>query len=155
MFGACEVSLPVTRFDCRHALLYKGIPATYRYISLHKDEQHGADYISLNPSHLVPTLIAENGSLVLTQSIAILEYLEEKYPEKALLPKDLRQRSIVRNLVHILSDDVQPITNLRILKHVEKIGGSRAEWAKEYLQLGLNGIWSILFDKLIQRMRLL
>jgi maleylacetoacetate isomerase len=46
----------------------------------------------------------------------------------------------VRNLVNILSNDIQPITNLRILKHVEKIGGSRAEWAREYLQLGLDGI---------------
>ena len=77
---------------------------------------------------------------MLTQSIAILEYLEEKYPEKPLLPQNLQARSIVRNLVNILANDVQPVTNLRILKQVETLGGSRAEWAKEYLQLGLNGI---------------
>ena len=75
----------------------------------------------------------------LTQSISILEYLEERYPEKPLLPKDLKKRAIVRNLVNIISCDVQPITNLRILIHVEKLGSSRADWAKEYLQTGLNG----------------
>jgi maleylacetoacetate isomerase len=93
----------------------------------------------LNPSHSVPTLIAENGTLKLTQSIAILEYLDERYPEKPLLPKDARARALVRNLVNIISNDIQPVTNLRILAGVEKIGGSRAAWAKEYLQNGLDG----------------
>jgi maleylacetoacetate isomerase len=119
--------------------LYKGIPVTYRYINLTTEDQHSPEYVALNPSHLVPTLIAENGTLKLTQSIAILEYLEEKYPEKHLLPKNARDRAIVRSLVNVLSNDVQPITNLRILTHVEKFGASRAEWAKKYLQTGLNG----------------
>lgn len=96
----------------------------------------------------MPTLIAETGRLVLTQSIAILEYLEEKYPEKPLLPKGIAQRSIVRSLVNIIANDIQPVTNMRVLKHVEEVGGSRADWAREYLQLGLNGIIS-LYDKLI------
>ena len=93
----------------------------------------------MNPSQFVPTLLAENGTLKLTQSIAILEYLEEKYPEKPLLPKNIQKRAIVRNLVNIISNDVQPVTNLRILIDVEKLGGSRAKWAKDYLQEGLNG----------------
>jgi maleylacetoacetate isomerase len=124
----------------RHALLYKNIPATYHYIDFAKKEQHSPNYVALNPSHLVPTLIAENGKLKLTQSIAILEYLEEKYPEKPLLPNDLYKRSIVRNLVNVISNDTQPLTNLRILNHVDDLIGKRAEWAKEYLQLGLDGI---------------
>jgi maleylacetoacetate isomerase len=111
----------------------------YRYVNLTTKDQHSPDYVALNPSHHVPTLIAENGTLKLTQSIAILEYLEERYPEKPLLPKDLKKRATVRNLVNILSCDVQPITNLRILIHVEKLGSTRADWAKEYLQTGLNG----------------
>jgi maleylacetoacetate isomerase len=84
-------------------------------------------------------LIAENGTLKITQSIAILEYLEETYPERPLLPQDPRSRAVVRNLVNVISNDVQPVTNLRILVEVNKLGGSRAAWAKEYLQNGLNG----------------
>ena len=111
---------------------------TFHYVNLTTKSQHSPDYVALNPSHLVPTLISENGTLKLTQSVAILEYLEERYPEKPLLPKDLNKRAIVRNLVNVLCCDVQPITNLRILIHVEKLGASRADWAKDYLQTGLN-----------------
>jgi maleylacetoacetate isomerase len=113
---------------------------TYRYVNLTKKDQHAPEYIALNPSHLVPTLITENGTLKLTQSLAILEYLEERYPEKRLLPKDLQKRASVRNLVGILALDVQPVTNLRILIHAEKFGANRGAWAKEYLQDGLDGI---------------
>ena len=126
----------------RHALFHKGIPVKYHFVDLTKKAQHTPDYVALNPSHLVPTLIAENGTLKLTQSIAILEYLEEKYPQKPLLPKDLHKRAIVRNLTNIMACDVQPVTNLRILIDVEKIGGSRAEWAKKFLQEGLDGTFS-------------
>ena len=111
----------------------------YRYINLVSSEQHFPEYVNVNPSHSVPTLLAENGTLKLTQSVAILEYLEDCYPEKPLLPKDPQEKAIARNLVNILSCDVQPITNLRILAHIEKLGGSRAEWAKQYLQSGLEG----------------
>jgi maleylacetoacetate isomerase len=123
----------------RTALLYKGIPVTYRYINLVKHEQSAEEYTSLNPNQLVPTLIAENGSLVLTQSIAILEYLEETYPDKPLLPKHRTGRAIVRNLVNLIANDVQPVTNLRILEQVDSVGGSRAKWAKSFLQRGLKG----------------
>ena len=112
---------------------------TYRFIDLTNKVQHSPDYVAVNPSHSVPTLIAENGSLKLTQSVAILEYLEEKYPEKPLLPNDIQKRAIVRNLVNIITSDIQPISNLRILVHVEKLGSSRGDWAREYLQLGLDG----------------
>ena len=112
---------------------------TYRFIDLTNKVHHSSDYVAVNPSHSVPTLIAENGSLKLTQSVAILEYLEDKYPEKPLLPNDIQKRAIVRNLVNIITSDIQPISNLRILVHVEKLGSSRGDWAREYLQLGLDG----------------
>jgi maleylacetoacetate isomerase len=118
---------------------------TSHYVNLTTNGQHSPDYIVLNPSHHVPTLITENGALKLTQSVAILEYLEERYPEKPLLPKDIPKRAIVRNLVNTISCDVQPITNLRVLIHVERLGASRAEWAKEYLQTGLNGTCAFLY----------
>ena len=132
---------------------------TYRFIDLTKKVQHSMDYVAVNPSHSVPTLIAENGSLKLTQSVAILEYLEEKYPDKPLLPKDIDKRAIVRNLVNVISNDVQPISNLRILIHVEKLGSSRGDWAKEYLQGGLDGTSSTILQspvplvKVVKHMR--
>ena len=100
--------------------------------------------MAINPSQQVPTLIAENGTLKLTQSIAILDYLEERYPDKKpLYPKDLRGRCIVRNLVMLISADVQPIANLRILEHIDTLGSSKEEWAKDYLQKGLYGITAL------------
>ena len=126
-------------------MIHKCIPVTYRFIDLTKKVQHSPDYFTINPIHSVPTLIAENGSLKLTQSVTILEYLE-KYPEKPLLPKDVGERAIVRNLVNVIANDVQPISNLRILVHVEKLGSRRGDWAKEYLQTGLAGISSNISD---------
>jgi maleylacetoacetate isomerase len=127
---------------CRTVLHHKALSAKFHFINLINKDQHTPDYVAVNPSHSVPTLIAENGKLKLTQSVAIMEYLEERYPERPLLPKDIRQRALVRNLVNVLSNDTQPIANLRILVHVEKIGGDRAQWAKDYLQSGLDGIFS-------------
>jgi len=120
-------------------LIHKGIPVIYRFIDLTNKVHHSSDYVAVNPNHLVPTLIAENGSLKLIQSIAILEYLEEKYPEKPLLRNDIQKQAIVRNLVNIITSDIQPISNLRILIHVEKLRSSQGDWAREYLQLGLDG----------------
>ena len=112
---------------------------SYKYIDLTRKTQHAPDYVALNPSQVIPMLIAENGTLKLTQSLAILEYLKEKSRQKPLLPKDLNKRAIVRNLIVISVLDLQSVTNLRILIQVEMVGGSQTEWAKQYIQDGLDG----------------
>src|SRR5947209_2161063 len=105
----------------RIALHHKGLPFTSSYVHLLKDQHTSPDYAALNPSKLVPTLTitSENDGLeplVLMQSVAIMEYLEERFPSPhypSLLPPTtlVVQRAKVRQLVNIISCDIQPVTN--------------------------------------------
>ena len=99
----------------RIALNLKEIPYEIIPVNLLKGEQNSSDYLEVNPSGLVPTLVLQNGSQ-LGQSIAILEYLEEAYPNSPLLPKDPLERAKVRQAVMIVAADTQPLQNLRILQ---------------------------------------
>lgn len=118
---------------------------TYRsvYVDLLKDEHHSLDYHAFNPSGQVPsmTLHGPERDQILTQSVAMLEYLEEAFPGRVpLLPpmSDPIGRARVRALVDIIACDIQPVTNLRILKQVESVGKSRQEWAHDLVIEGLN-----------------
>lgn len=121
----------------------KGIPLTYTYIHLLKNEHHSPEYTSANPSASVPTLIytSPDGSKnTITQSVAILEFLEECFPTKfPLLPPstDIVARANVRTLVNVIACDVQPVTNLRTLQQVKDLGSDQAKWAKECMTRGL------------------
>ncbi len=88
----------------------------YEQISIHltKDggEQFGADYTELNPQNLVPTLI--DGDAKICQSMAIMEYLEEVYPEPSFLPGDAVDKAMIRALSNIIACDIHPLNNLRI-----------------------------------------
>lgn len=132
----------------RIALDYKSIPFTSIYINLLKGEQHSAPYnTTINPSSAVPSLIIKPGAgagttdtVTITQSMAALEYLEEAFPDKpALLPpaSDPAGRAHVRTLASIIACDVQPVTNLRILKRVGALGVDRTEWSKDLVVEGL------------------
>jgi len=124
----------------RIALNLKSIPYQPKYVNILKGEQSTADYDTLNPSHFVPSLTVNGSDTILTQSVAILEYLEEQYPEStALLPptSDILGRVQVRALVGIIACDVQPVTNLRILSRVSAAGVSKEQWAKELMTDGL------------------
>ncbi|CAI2165840.1 7045_t:CDS:2 [Funneliformis geosporum] len=110
----------------RTTLNWKGIDYETIPISLIKDEQKTSEYAFLNPFQVVPTL--EIDGTLLTQSIAILEYLEETRPEKPLLPKDPIKRALVRSLVQAIASDTQPITNLRVIKYAGK-----EEWPKYWM----------------------
>ncbi|RIA93238.1 maleylacetoacetate isomerase-like protein [Glomus cerebriforme] len=103
---------------------YETIP-----ISLIKDEQKTPEYSSLNPLQVVPTLKIDGVSL--TQSIAILEYLEETRPEKPLLPRDPIKRALVRSLVQAIASDTQPVTNLRVVKYAGE--ERRDEWLNYWM----------------------
>lgn len=130
----------------RIALNYKSIPYTSIPINLLKDEQHSAPYnTTINPSSAVPSLIIKPGpgttdTVTITQSMAALEYLEEAFPDKpALLPpaSDPTARAHVRTLASIIACDVQPVTNLRILKRVGALGVDRTAWSKDLIVEGL------------------
>jgi maleylacetoacetate isomerase len=128
----------------RIALAYKKIDYEYRAVNLIKDggEQKQAAYMALNPSGLVPALVIDGHTL--GQSVAILEYLEESRPEPRLLPTDLFQRAVVRQMVQIIAADTQPVQNLRVLNHVEKIGGNKQEWAQHYIALNFTALETLL-----------
>lgn len=127
----------------RIAAHWKGIELKYKYIHLLKNEQQGSEYVDkLNPGKSVPTLvIRENGEEALVrQSVAILEYFEERHPELAsLLPpaSDPIGRAKVRDLVNIVACDIQPVTNLRILNRVKPLGVNAKEWQQEFMNVGL------------------
>ncbi|KAL3452603.1 glutathione S-transferase [Aspergillus insuetus] len=133
----------------RIALALKSLPYTSVHINLLKGEQTGLENKAVNPSATVPTLIlefpdTETGStpktVTITQSLAALEYLEEAFPTQgaSLLPptSSPEARAIVRTLSSIISCDVQPVTNLRILKRVAPFGIDRAAWSKDLIEDG-------------------
>ena len=105
-------------YRVRIALNLKNLKPDHRFIHLLKDggQQHEDAYKAINPQELVPTLI-DNGH-VIAQSLAIMEYLDETYPEPPLLPKDALGRARVRQLAYAVACDIHPINNLRVLKHL-------------------------------------
>ena len=102
-------------YRVRIALNLKELSYETESIHLVKNEQQMDRYKNLNPSQLVPTLIDEDN--VFLQSMSILEYLEEQYPTKALLPKNLVERAKVRAFSQAIACDIHPLNNLRVLKY--------------------------------------
>jgi maleylacetoacetate isomerase len=132
----------------RIALHLKGITYVPIYVNLLQNEQSAQAHLAINPSGTVPTLVIEQESkepIKITQSLAALEYLEEAFPEKgpALLPSNPESRAIVRTLANIIACDVQPVTNLRILKRVAPLGADRADWSKDLILDGLRAYEAI------------
>ncbi len=105
-----------TSHRLRIALRLKGLDVEYVPVDLRSDQHLGADYKALNPQGLVPALVHEGK--VLIQSPAIIEWLEERHPEPALLPADPDDRVRVRALAAIVGCDIHPINNRRILEYL-------------------------------------
>ncbi|MCH7313304.1 maleylacetoacetate isomerase [Acinetobacter sp. ANC 3882] len=105
-------------YRVRIALNLKELAYETEAVHLVKNEQQQASYRALNPSQLVPTLIDQDQPLL--QSLSILEYLEERYPVKPLLPKDLIERAKVRAFAQSIACDIHPLNNLRVLKYLQK-----------------------------------
>lgn len=132
----------------RIALHLKGIPFTPKFVNLLRDEQSTPAHREINPSGTVPALIIQRDSaapVTITQSLAALEYLDEAFPHKgpALLPSDPETRALVRSLASIIACDIQPVTNLRILKRVAPLGADRAVWSKDLIEDGLRAYETI------------
>lgn len=101
----------------RIALAIKGIEWQSHSHDLTRNEQRDPTYLDLNPQGLVPTWQEADGWSV-GQSIAILEYLEERYPKPSLLPETPRERAEVRSLVQVIACDIHPLNNLRVTRHL-------------------------------------
>jgi len=104
-------------YRVRIALNLKNLACDFEYINLLKGEQLGDDYKALNPQSLLPLLVDEGFKI--SQSMAIIEYLDEKYPENKLLPQKPQERALVRSMSQIIACDIQPIQNLKVLKYLK------------------------------------
>ncbi|PPC74502.1 maleylacetoacetate isomerase [Pokkaliibacter plantistimulans] len=128
-----------TAYRLRIALNLKGIDYRITPINLLKGEQRSEAYLQLNPQGLVPALRLGDGR-ILTQSMAILEWLEVSYPQTPLYPDDSWQQAQVRSLCMEISCDIHPLNNLRILKYlVGPLGRSDEEktaWYHHWLHQG-------------------
>ena len=126
-------------FRVRIALNLKGIAVEHAARHLRRGEQASPDYAALNPQKLVPALVLDSGE-VLTQSLAIVEYLEETQPHPPLLPRDPVERARVRALALILSADVHPIQNLRVMAYLRERFGQTEEsafaWSRHWIETG-------------------
>lgn len=107
----------------RVALNLKGLTAEYKALALLKDEHKAPDYLSANPQGLVPALELGDGQ-VLTQSLAIIEWLDETYPNPPLMPATATARARVRALAYTIGCEIHPVNNLRVLTHVKKTFGA-------------------------------
>jgi maleylpyruvate isomerase len=117
-------------YRVRIALNLKGLSAEHLAHHLRKGEQCAPAYLAINPQGLVPTL--ENQDAVLTQSLAIIEWLDETHPAPPLLPKDPLRRAKVRAFALVLACDTHPVQNLKVLARLRQLGlpeGKVTEWA--------------------------
>jgi maleylacetoacetate isomerase len=130
-------------YRCRIAFNLKGVtPDSTAFVHLRKGEQRAADFLLQNPHGLVPAL--EVDGRVLTQSLAIIEWLEDTRPEPPLLPKDPLDRAHVRSLALAVACDIHPVQNLRVLQKLGKDFGQdqtgQAAWARHFIELGLDAL---------------
>lgn len=135
-------------YRVRIALNLKQLDHELVPVHLVKDggEQNHEAYRRMNPQGLVPVLV--DGSRIIRQSIAIIEYLDELYPEPPLLPANIRSRSRVRSIAHTIACEIQPLNNLRVLMYLEKEAGlnkaARNEWYQTWLAEGFAAVEDLL-----------
>ena len=127
-------------FRVRIALNLKGLKYEPVFVHLAKGEHRQPQYAAVNPQALLPTLELDDGQR-LTQSLAIIEWLEEKHPTPALLPKDPFAKARVRSLSYLVASEIHPLNNLRVLQHLKRVLGQTQEqidtWYRYWIADGL------------------
>jgi len=134
-----------TSHRTRIILNLKGLNYDMEYVSLAKNEHHQSEFKALNPQGFVPVL--DTGSERLLQSPAIIEWLEEQYPEPALLPKDALAKEKVRAIAALIGCDIHPLNNKRVLEHLRQLGLDESQvnaWCARWIQDGFSALEHIL-----------
>lgn len=128
----------------RIALNFKDVP--YKYVAVHLLEdggqQHADAFRGKNPMRQVPLLEIEEGAetIHLAQSVAIIEYLERRFPEPALIPEDPVLAAKARQLAEMINAGIQPLQNLRVLQDIEALGGDKKEWGRKWIENGFEAL---------------
>jgi len=131
-------------YRVRIALNLKGLDYEQAPIHLRRGggEQLKPAYTAINPQALVPAL--EDKRQTFSQSLAIIEYLEERYPKPPLLPSDAAERAVVRSMALLIACEVHPIQNLRVLNHLKsdhkQSEDDTIRWARHWINLGLSAL---------------
>ncbi len=135
-------------YRVRIALHLKGLAFESIPVHLVKDEQHASAFKDVNPQELIPVL--RHGDRVLTQSLAIMEYLDETFPERPLLPAVARDRQRVRAIAAMVACDIHPLGNLRVQQYLERELGATQEqreaWSRHWIGKGFEAIERVLAD---------
>jgi maleylacetoacetate isomerase len=131
-------------YRVRIALNVKGVkPEERTFVHLRMGNQRAQDYLGLNPQGLVPALAVDDGH-VLTQSLAIIEYLEETHPEPPLLPRDAVGRARVRSIALAIACEIHPLNNLRVLNYlIGTLGATREQkdgWYRYWIDVGFEAL---------------
>ena len=130
-------------YRVRIALNLKGIAPERAFVHLRRNAQRAEDYLLLNPQGLVPALVTDDAT-VLTQSLAIIEYLEELQPQPPLLPSGATARARVRSLALAIACDIHPLNNLRVLQYLKGTLGVEDEqkdaWYRYWIDVGLEAL---------------
>ena len=136
-------------YRVRIALNLKGLTAQHLPHHLRKGEQSAPAYLTINPQGLVPTLEGDDGA-VLTQSIAIIEWLDETHPNPPLLPKDPLHRAKVRAFALAIACDIHPVQNLKVLARLRQLGLPEekvTEWAAWVNREGLSACEALIKEE--------
>src|SRR5580698_6668785 len=138
-----DYGLSSASYRVRIALALKNLPYTSINKNLRAGEHRLSDFLSINVQGFVPALGLNDGA-VLTQSVAIIEYLDEIYPEPPLLPAEPLARARVRALTQAITSDIHPLNNLRVLRYLEdKLSldkATRDAWYRHWIELGFEAL---------------
>jgi maleylacetoacetate isomerase len=130
-------------YRVRIALALKGLQVTHVAMDLRAGEQRHEEFLRINSQGLVPALVLDDGA-VLTQSAAIIEYLDDVHPDPPLLPQTPLARARVRELAQAITCDIHPLNNLRVLQYLERElhrdKADREEWYRHWVRLGFEAL---------------